>query len=62
MVTEQATHKFQLLGRVCEILTDEDRRKLYDQTGHIDEDNDSSNFGKDVENWYVSPTVGMTDI
>eukprot|EP00042_Codosiga_hollandica_P020226 m.64893 g.64893 ORF g.64893 m.64893 type:complete len:319 (+) comp49753_c0_seq1:30-986(+) len=46
--TEGATQKFQLLGRVCEILTDEEKRKIYDQTGVFDEESDLFQKGDDA--------------
>lgn len=37
-VTELATRKFQLIGKAYAILSDEEKRKIYDETGVIDDD------------------------
>lgn len=37
---ELATEKFQTLGQVYFILSDEEKRKVYDETGEIDDEND----------------------
>ena len=36
MTCQDATAKFQALQRIYEVLSDEERRKLYDETGCID--------------------------
>lgn len=35
---EEATKKFQILGKVYSILSDQEKRTVYDETGQIDED------------------------
>nr|XP_039250151.1 dnaJ homolog subfamily C member 9-like [Styela clava] len=49
-VTEEekalATEKFQILGKVYSVLSDEERRKLYDESGCVDNEIDS-----DIFNW-----------
>lgn len=36
----EATEKFQVLGRIHSILSDNDKRKIYDETGQFDEESD----------------------
>eukprot|EP00051_Salpingoeca_urceolata_P032744 m.17166 g.17166 ORF g.17166 m.17166 type:complete len:284 (+) comp5406_c0_seq2:202-1053(+) len=43
---EEATKKFQTLGAVYKVLSDPDRRKAYDETGSVDEDDA---FGKPTD-------------
>lgn len=38
----EATEKFKVLGKIHSVLQDSDQRKIYDETGDIDEENDSS--------------------
>nr|XP_022315746.1 dnaJ homolog subfamily C member 9-like [Crassostrea virginica] len=37
---EEATKKFQILGRVYSILSDENKRGVYDETGEVDDESD----------------------
>ncbi|CAH1775194.1 unnamed protein product [Owenia fusiformis] len=37
---EEATKKFQTLGKIYSILSDKDKRALYDESGEIDDEND----------------------
>ncbi|XP_064643785.1 dnaJ homolog subfamily C member 9-like [Lineus longissimus] len=37
---DEATEKFQTIGKIYCILSDEEKRKVYDETGEIDEEND----------------------
>eukprot|EP00045_Choanoeca_perplexa_P013650 m.155343 g.155343 ORF g.155343 m.155343 type:complete len:286 (+) comp16412_c0_seq1:97-954(+) len=46
---EASTVRFQALSRVHALLSDVDKRKLYDETGLVDDDDDAS-FGEDF-NW-----------
>ncbi|XP_001601586.1 dnaJ homolog subfamily C member 9 [Nasonia vitripennis] len=39
-VKEEATEKFKVLGRIHSILSDNDKRKIYDETGQFDEDSE----------------------
>jgi len=48
---EIATEKFQILGKVYSILTDKDRRAVYDETGEVDDENDP-NPDKDWEHYW----------
>jgi DnaJ family protein C protein 9 len=38
----EATKKFQALGAVYKILSDKDRRAIYDESGEIDDESDAS--------------------
>ncbi|EFX86880.1 hypothetical protein DAPPUDRAFT_221714 [Daphnia pulex] len=44
---ENATEKFQTLGKVYSILSDKEKRKIYDETGCVDDDD----FSKGDQNW-----------
>merc|ERR1712168_231351 len=49
---ESATEKFQILGKVYNILSDKDKRAVYDESGEIcDEDEDSSEKRDWTEYW-----------
>lgn len=37
-VKEEATEKFKVLGRIHSILSDNDKRKIYDESGQFDEE------------------------
>lgn len=39
-VKVEATEKFKVLGRIHSILSDNDKRKIYDETGQFDEESD----------------------
>uniref|UniRef100_A0A6M2DKN1 Putative molecular chaperone dnaj superfamily corethrella appendiculata n=1 Tax=Xenopsylla cheopis TaxID=163159 RepID=A0A6M2DKN1_XENCH len=39
---EEATEKFKVLGKIYAILTDPDKKKLYDENGIVDEDSDGT--------------------
>ncbi|XP_012283353.1 J domain-containing protein CG6693 [Orussus abietinus] len=43
----EATEKFKVLGRIHSILNDNDKRKIYDESGHYDEESDDIG----VRNW-----------
>ncbi|KAK8751107.1 hypothetical protein OTU49_013058 [Cherax quadricarinatus] len=36
---QDATHKFQTLGKVYSVLSDKDRRAIYEETGEVDDEN-----------------------
>lgn len=73
-----STEKFKVLGNVHSILQDKEKRKCYDDTGEIDEENDSSfnwmeywraifkNIDrKDIENYeknYIGSDIELRDI
>eukprot|EP00128_Syssomonas_multiformis_P005491 Colp12_sorted_trinity150504_noHs@13977 len=48
---EEATTKFQVIGRAYAILSDKEKRAVYDETGEIDEENAASNENKDWEEY-----------
>lgn len=41
---EQATEKFKILAKINEVLSDDSRRGLYDESGTVDDDDDEK-FG-----------------
>ncbi len=49
---DDATHRFQLLGRVCEVLTNDESRKLYDELGLVSDNSGISQ--ENVDSWFVS--------
>lgn len=54
-VTEEkeiATEKFKILGLVHSILSDPEKRKVYDQTGTLDDEDDEAIFKTDID-WTV---------
>lgn len=74
----EATEKFKVLGKIHSVLQDADKRKIYDDTGDIDEENDSlfnwmdywrAMFKKitteDIENYeqeYINSETELRDI
>lgn len=46
-----ATEKFKLLSKLYQILTDKEKRKLYDEQGIIDDDDDLENLDAKLNNW-----------
>ncbi|KAL1453051.1 hypothetical protein WDU94_007227 [Cyamophila willieti] len=46
---EVATEKFKILGLVHSILSDEEKRKVYDQTGTLDDEDDEAIFKSDID-------------
>lgn len=46
-IKEEATEKFKVLGRIHEILSDKDKRNIYDETGSYDEDSEAVS----MRNW-----------
>jgi len=61
---ESATRKFQCIGAVYAILSDENKRGLYDETGEVDDENDPLSQNKDWEEYWrcLFPKVTMKDI
>ena len=49
---EEATRKFQALGAVYKLLSDENSRALYDESGEIDEENDSIDPDRDWSDYW----------
>lgn len=49
---ESATAKFQLLGRIYGILGDEEKRKIYDETGDDPDDDDFNDVDKDWQAYW----------
>lgn len=39
-IKEEATEKFKVLGKIHSVLSDGEKRKIYDETGQFDEDSD----------------------
>ncbi|XP_060068077.1 dnaJ homolog subfamily C member 9-like [Ylistrum balloti] len=62
-IKEEATHKFQTVGKVYSILSDKDKRTVYDETGEVD-DEDSLQEDKDwVDYWRILfPKITEEDI
>lgn len=50
-VKKESTHKFQVLGKVYTILGDEEKRKIYDESGSIDDEDDEIIFNSDCKDW-----------
>jgi len=61
---ELATKKFQCIGAVYSILSDEARRGLYDECGEVDDENDPLSENKDWEEYWriLFPKVTQKDI
>jgi len=62
---EAATAKFQCVGGVYSVLSDPDKRELYDQTGEVDEEGDPlKDTNKDWEAYWrdLFPKVTLKDI
>ncbi|XP_029465047.1 dnaJ homolog subfamily C member 9 [Rhinatrema bivittatum] len=49
---EEATRKFQILGRVYSILSDQEQRTLYDELGTVDEEGENLNRDRDWEEYW----------
>uniref|UniRef100_A0A8C3YJK8 DnaJ homolog subfamily C member 9 n=1 Tax=Catagonus wagneri TaxID=51154 RepID=A0A8C3YJK8_9CETA len=49
---EDATHRFQILGKVCSSLSDEDQRAVYDKQEAVDEDSDVLSQDRDWETYW----------
>lgn len=48
---DEATKKFQALSRVYSVLSDEENRKIYDETGEVGDDGDASSNRDWYEHW-----------
>ncbi|XP_050404664.2 dnaJ homolog subfamily C member 9 [Patella vulgata] len=60
---DEATQKFQTLGRVYNLLQDKTRREIYDETGDIDEENDVTQDRDWYDYWrLLFHQITMTDI
>lgn len=44
-----AKEKFQILGKIYSILSDDEKKKIYDETGCVDGEDEL--FGTDIKNW-----------
>lgn len=47
----EATEKFKILAKIYEVLTDKDKRTVYDEQGIVDDDGDDANFLSWLELW-----------
>ncbi|KAG9267572.1 hypothetical protein AMEX_G18427 [Astyanax mexicanus] len=61
---EQATTKFQILGKVYAVLSDKEQRAVYDEQGIVDEESDSIDQDRDwEEHWRrLFPKITLQDI
>lgn len=64
---EESTRKFQILAKVHFILSDTEKKELYDETGIIDEENDCSMDDSSPEFWQnyfrnLFPKITLKDI
>ncbi|XP_010893939.1 dnaJ homolog subfamily C member 9 [Esox lucius] len=61
---EQATAKFQALGKVYAVLSDADQRAIYDEQGVIDEESDSVDRDRNWEEYWrtMFPKITLQDI
>ncbi|NXQ58547.1 DNJC9 protein, partial [Anthoscopus minutus] len=60
---EEATRRFQILGKVYAVLSDEKQRAVYDETGMVDEDSEALQDGRDwLEYWQLLFKVTVKDI
>ena len=50
-VKEEATEKFKVLGKIHSILSDGEKRRIYDETGQFDEDSDEFAMRNWSEYW-----------
>ncbi|CAL1281919.1 unnamed protein product [Larinioides sclopetarius] len=48
---EECTRKFQILAKVHSILSDDEKRRLYDETGIVDDENNASLDDANLEFW-----------
>ncbi|XP_047681785.1 dnaJ homolog subfamily C member 9 isoform X2 [Prionailurus viverrinus] len=49
---EDATRRFQILGKVYSVLSDKEQRALYNEQGTVDEDSDALNQDRDWETYW----------
>ncbi|KAG5280339.1 hypothetical protein AALO_G00087990 [Alosa alosa] len=61
---ELATEKFQVLGKVYDVLKDKDQRAVYDEQGTVDEESDCMNQDRDWEEYWrlLFPKISLDDI
>ncbi|NWS22365.1 DNJC9 protein, partial [Pachyramphus minor] len=60
---EEATHRFQILGRVYAVLSDTKQRTMYDETGMVDEDSEVLQRDRDwLEYWQLLFKLTVKDI
>ncbi|NXR81678.1 DNJC9 protein, partial [Pycnonotus jocosus] len=60
---EEATRRFQILGKVYAVLSDEQQRTVYDETGMVDEDAEALQDGRDwLQYWQLLFKVSVKDI
>lgn len=61
---EQATAKFQTLGKVYAVLSDKEQRAVYDEQGIVDEDSDSVDRNRNWEEYWrmMFPQITVQDI
>ncbi|NWV16184.1 DNJC9 protein, partial [Origma solitaria] len=60
---EEATRRFQILGKVYAVLSDEKQRVVYDETGTVDEEAEALQDGRDwLEYWHLLFKVTVKDI
>ncbi|XP_030059301.1 dnaJ homolog subfamily C member 9 isoform X1 [Microcaecilia unicolor] len=49
---EEATRKFQILGRIYSVLSDQEQRALYDEQGTVEEEGDNLSRDRDWEEYW----------
>ena len=49
---EDATKKFQAVSAVYSVLSDDDKKGLYDETGEVDDENDPLKQDRDWEDYW----------
>jgi len=61
---EDATKKFQAVSAVYSVLSDDDKKGLYDETGEVDDENDPLKQDRDWEDYWrlLFPKVTLKDI
>jgi len=60
---EEATEKFQTLGKLYSILSDKEKRVVYDDTGEVDDENDLQQDRDWFDYWrLLFPPVSLDDI
>lgn len=61
---EDATRRFQILGKVYAVLSDKEQRALYDEQGTVDEDSDVLNQDRDWETYWrlLFKKISLEDI
>uniref|UniRef100_A0AAY4CZK8 DnaJ homolog subfamily C member 9 n=1 Tax=Denticeps clupeoides TaxID=299321 RepID=A0AAY4CZK8_9TELE len=60
----QATEKFQVLGKVYEVLKDQEQRSIYDEQGVVDEQSDNVKQERNWEDYWrlLFPKITLQDI